>query len=592
MNKTTNAIYNIKANGLECQTTANHPFYIRYMIRNKEWGDRFFTQPQFIKIKDIQQTKYSEKICNSKKKILQQPYIAIPIIKEQRLFEYNGITKHYDNIYKYRDCFRHIKCIKTCEKIDITNKSFWWLLGLYVADGWYRERQKSGNSIIICSAKDIKEKEMITNKITESGFNCYFVEEKDVYKYHISSNELCEFVKMFGKYATNKTIPMKVIELPNDLLESFFNGYLFGDGSFYKNKYSFSTSSKELLLSMQLIVAKLYRTSGSLTKRIPPKTILGRKVNTHINYQYAFFKEKHRQMHYYNDGDFIWCPIRNIEEIQQQEIVYNLSVEEDETYIADNIVVHNCSTFSMSGLREKSWGVEKIFHEGQKKQRLDDLFFEAIELVNQLRPKVATFENVEGLIKGNAKIYFNKIIADLTKIGYITQAFIVDGSTLGLPQRRRRLFFIAQRQDFFKKKLQLNFNEEPIQFYKIRDNACKEYTNISHAVFQLYFKKRKDDVSLSCICNRSKNKKSWFNYKIIKNEDILPTFCTQANSSFLLADQCRCINKHELLLGGSFPQDYNFLNGKLSKVSWLIGMSVPPLMMYKISKEIEKQLFV
>lgn len=250
-----------------------------------------------------------------------------------------------------------------------------------------------------------------------------------------------------------------------------------------------------------------------------------------------------------------------------------------------------CSCFSMAGKREKSWGVEKVFHEGQKKQRLDDLFFEAIELVNQLRPKVATFENVEGLIKGNAKIYFNKIIADLTKIGYITQAFIVDGSTLGLPQRRRRLFFIAQRQDFFKKKLQLNFNEEPIQFYKIRDNTRKEYTDISHAVFQLYFKKRKDDVSLSCICNRSKNKKSWFNYKIIKNEDILPTFCTQANSHFLLADQCRCINKHELLLGGSFPQDYNFLNSKLSKVSWLIGMSVPPLMMYKISKEIEKQLF-
>ena len=70
------------------------------------------------------------------------------------------------------------------------------------------------------------------------------------------------------------------------------------------------------------------------------------------------------------------------------------------------------------------------------------MFFEAIELVNQLRPKVATFENVEGLIKGNAKIYFNKIIQDLQKMGYVAQVFVVDGSTLGLPQKRRRLFFI------------------------------------------------------------------------------------------------------------------------------------------------------
>ena len=34
-----------------------------------------------------------------------------------------------------------------------------------------------------------------------------------------------------------------------------------------------------------------------------------------------------------------------------------------------------CSTFSTSGKREKAWGVMKKFAEGQKLQRLDDLFF-------------------------------------------------------------------------------------------------------------------------------------------------------------------------------------------------------------------------
>ena len=34
-----------------------------------------------------------------------------------------------------------------------------------------------------------------------------------------------------------------------------------------------------------------------------------------------------------------------------------------------------CSVFSAAGEREKGWGKEKVFREGQKKQRLDDLFF-------------------------------------------------------------------------------------------------------------------------------------------------------------------------------------------------------------------------
>ena len=47
-----------------------------------------------------------------------------------------------------------------------------------------------------------------------------------------------------------------------------------------------------------------------------------------------------------------------------------------------------CTAFSMSGRREKSWGKYKKFAEGQKLQRLDDLFFEFIKLAGVLRPKL------------------------------------------------------------------------------------------------------------------------------------------------------------------------------------------------------------
>lgn len=62
-----------------------------------------------------------------------------------------------------------------------------------------------------------------------------------------------------------------------------------------------------------------------------------------------------------------------------------------------------CTTFSMVGLREETWGKEKRFREGQAKQTLDDLSFVFIETVSKLRPKTVIMENVEGLILGEAK---------------------------------------------------------------------------------------------------------------------------------------------------------------------------------------------
>ena len=64
-----------------------------------------------------------------------------------------------------------------------------------------------------------------------------------------------------------------------------------------------------------------------------------------------------------------------------------------------------CSTFSMAGSREKAWGVEKHFREGQAKQVLSDLFFDYLDLVGRLKPKVAIAENVKGMLIGNAKGY-------------------------------------------------------------------------------------------------------------------------------------------------------------------------------------------
>ena len=135
-----------------------------------------------------------------------------------------------------------------------------------------------------------------------------------------------------------------------------------------------------------------------------------------------------------------------------------------------------CSSFSTAGNREKDWGKEKKFREGQKKQVLDTLFFDFIDLANKLQPKVVIAENVKGLMLGSAKNYVRRIYKEFDEAGYNVQHWLLDASDMGVPQHRERIFFIALRKDlckpylyqkdFFTQSplLKLEFKEDKIPF--------------------------------------------------------------------------------------------------------------------------------
>mgnify|MGYP003636037759 FL=1 len=142
-----------------------------------------------------------------------------------------------------------------------------------------------------------------------------------------------------------------------------------------------------------------------------------------------------------------------------------------------------CSSFSMAGNREKDWGKEKKFREGQAEQVLDNLFFDFIDLAKELQPKIVVAENVSGLMMGSAKDYVKRIYTAFQEAGYQLriEPYLLDASTMGVPQRRRRVFFIALRNDlapnFMEQvdmfqtapKLNLVFNEKEIPFKFIQE---------------------------------------------------------------------------------------------------------------------------
>jgi len=247
-----------------------------------------------------------------------------------------------------------------------------------------------------------------------------------------------------------------------------------------------------------------------------------------------------------------------------------------------------CSTFSMSGSREGAWGVEKVFREGQAKQRLDDLFFEWIALVGKLRPKVAIAENVKGMLAGNAKGYVKEVVSELKKIGYTTQVFLLNAATMGVPQKRERVFFICRRDDLQLPALKMAFNEKPILFGEVKDEKDTD-CNLPPAKLKLWPFVQKGDINLSKAHIRCGGKGSFFSSGLLYDDDVCSTITADSSGVQILYPGKRSINDREIIPVGTFPSDYNFLS---VRPKYLIGMSVPPVMVAQIATQIYEQWFM
>jgi len=239
-----------------------------------------------------------------------------------------------------------------------------------------------------------------------------------------------------------------------------------------------------------------------------------------------------------------------------------------------------CSSFSMAGNREKDWSKKKVFREGQSEQVLDDLFFEYIKLAKRLQPKVVIAENVKGLIQGNAKAYVREITDKFREAGYIVQIFLLNAASMGVPQKRERVFFVCQRNDMGFKKLRLDFQEKAIPVGSITDVSTEQDVSI-FAGMAPYYEKCKQGASFSTVSPKGKN--YWFNYIRLNQNIPAPTLSSASSDKLFHWSKPILLSNKMWQLCGTYPQDYDY---KEIKPKYLIGMSVPPVAMAQIAHQI------
>lgn len=249
-----------------------------------------------------------------------------------------------------------------------------------------------------------------------------------------------------------------------------------------------------------------------------------------------------------------------------------------------------CTTFSMAGKREETWGKKKKFREGQKEQTLDDLSFVFIDTVAKLKPKVVVMENVEGLLNGNAWDYVKKIYQQFNAIGYNVNHWLLKGEMMGVPQTRHRVVFVAHKKSLNYPKLELNFNYEKVPYGLIKTPHGLPLSENRAKTKELLANVKYGESDLAGASMRLYNKNSFFNSQVLYDDRVAPTIRAGAADYYRYGTQEQ-VSQQDIITISTFPQDYNFVSNAISNVCYICGMSVPPIMIKRVATEIYNQWF-
>jgi site-specific DNA-cytosine methylase len=210
-------------------------------------------------------------------------------------------------------------------------------------------------------------------------------------KFTTSHNGLVRWLRdHFGHLAQNKLIPGWVFGLDRESRQTLLDGYFAGDGYTTEatpsggNILTTSSVSRALSLGIRLLAESLGHRTSMYFGQARPTQIEGRVVDNVRDSYHVRWRTGPVARPQAVAGDLhAWSGVREVCPGRADVTVYNLSVDEDESYIAEGIVVHNCTDFS------KAKGGKP------KRKHIRALADVGLVWAGKRRPAVITLENVE-----------------------------------------------------------------------------------------------------------------------------------------------------------------------------------------------------
>ena len=267
------------------------------------------------------------------------------------------------------------------------------------------------------------------------------------------------------------------------------------------------------------------------------------------------------------------------------------------------------------------------------------LYREFIDYVRVFQPVVCVMENVPGMMSHTKRNIAKKIARDIENRGYEVTWELLNAVNYGVPQQRKRIFFVGVREDMRikfsmpewldaegERKYALNSVRDAIGDLPILRNGSKKWIRPYDAQKASDYssklrRKGKKDVIVDHVCRKHNEQDveafrimkqgQWYKdlpkkYKRYRDDIFLdkykklkwsePSWCVTAHLSkdcytHIHPSQSRTISVREAARLQSFPDWFCFGGKGMSAKFRLIGNAVPPLMSEAIAKEIRKQVF-
>ena len=322
----TGNIYNIRSqySPYPIRCTSEHPFYVRsFKIKNRvkingveKRNVVYPDEPCFLPASELQIKKYLMGIKIEEDEIIPK----IIINKRNKMYEFT-----------------------------LDNPDLWWTMGLFVGDGWIVKEKYSHRIYFVIANHQIDLFLPKLLKVIPSLSLCETL--SGCKKFKASNYEISTILQKFGKYSHGKLIPQFIHKAPKYLIEEFLNGYICADGCkrvvSTNESIRLTTVSYNLAFSVQKLYAKLGFIGGlccshreNKTQRFPNGKIY--KCRDAYFFE-VYLNGKRRNNYSFIERGYMWTVINKIDiDTVEQIPVYNLSVDDDNTYTVNNIITHNC----------------------------------------------------------------------------------------------------------------------------------------------------------------------------------------------------------------------------------------------------------
>lgn len=393
---------------------------------------------------------------------------------------------------------------------------FWWMVGRWVGDGWLRAKrstkldpsprrrsQPAGSPCVVCGGKPQQHGKSTTGRVRlfcsdrcrrasvrrnphhgryELAITCGYHEVEDLAqrldaldeltwnrgrtktaaRFIASHRGLVEWMaEHFGQHAHGKTIPAWAMTMPRAWREALLDGYLSADGTTDAKYTRASTVSKKLAIGIRMLANSLGHVAnlGYQPARKRQRVIDGRAVKERSTWTVSWVTAGPQRFQYAEAEGHRWSNTHHPASTRRLELVYNIHVADDESYVADGITVHNCPAFSTASGETRYFDKENQMAlwaddldnltEHQKTRiRSRALMEEVVTYLRHCQEKhgkpVLGF-GVENVVQARLWAHWDRWIRELRKLGYIIQIHAVNAAhvqgrtTLPTPQSRDRM---------------------------------------------------------------------------------------------------------------------------------------------------------